>query len=232
MRILGLKNSLTCEGVLQSARSIEAAFAPSALISSLDNNQAEVVASNAADSDAREAAMRRSRKLLDFVDHRADQLLLSSGETGRWFVDQRANSSGQSLAASQVIVSSESDSDLDEDHEDDEDRDEARERRAEQRERKKEKRERQKARAEAMLAARPPPPNSFVEELAAIVWLPVHAKAPNDLLPWKVRLWVGPRRDYGFLCGFVAYGATNGEGTCAFLSWGASSVHWTRMSYE
>lgn len=196
MRILGLKDSLTCEGVLQSARSIEAAFAPSTSISSVDNdNQTEVAASNAADADAREAAMRRSRKLLDFVDHRADQLLLSSGETGRWFVDQRVNSTGQSLAESEVIVSSESDSDLDEDHEDDEDRDEARERRAEQRERRKEKRERQKARAEAMLAARPPPPNNFVEELTSIVWLPVHAKAPNDLLPWKVRLWVGLRRD-------------------------------------
>lgn len=192
MRILGLKNSLTCEGVLQSARSIEAAFAPSTSISSVNNNnQAQV----AADADAREAALRRSRKLLDFVDHRADQLLLSSGETGRWFVDQRESSTGLSLAESQVIVSSDSDSDVDEDYEDADDRDEARERRAEQRERKKEKRERQKARAEAIMAARPPPPNNFVEELASIVWLPVHTKAPNDLLPWKVRLWMGLRRD-------------------------------------
>ncbi|CAM9350980.1 unnamed protein product [Scytosiphon promiscuus] len=33
------------------------------------------------------AAVSRGRKLLNFVDHRADQLLLASGESGRWFVD-------------------------------------------------------------------------------------------------------------------------------------------------
>ena len=55
------------------------------------------------------------------------------------------------------------------------------------REREKEKEERDRRRAEAVAAAaRLPPPNDFVEELASIAWLPVHVTPPDDLLPWKV----------------------------------------------
>ncbi|CAM9858774.1 unnamed protein product, partial [Laminaria digitata] len=54
------------------------------------------------------------------------------------------------------------------------------------REREKEKEERDRRRAEAVAAAaRLPPPNDFVEELASIAWLPVHVTPPDDLLPWK-----------------------------------------------
>ncbi|CAM9858845.1 unnamed protein product, partial [Laminaria digitata] len=84
MRTLGLQNSLTCEGVLQSARSIEAAFAPPMLHV---GGRAPSGTASATGAVARDAAVRRSRKLLDFVDHRADILLLASGESGRWFVD-------------------------------------------------------------------------------------------------------------------------------------------------
>ena len=208
MRTLGLQNSLTCEGILQSARSIEAAFAPPRAALSTGNLARMEAASSASDAataaQAREAAISRSRKLLDFVDHRAEQLLLASGDSGRWLVERRAASGGgddlggpegtgdgdgvRPAGPQALSVSSESESEEDTDGADLEDREEGREMRTEQRERKKEKRERQRARAKAAeAAARKPPPNAFVEELTSIAWLPVHSKAPNDLLPWKVR---------------------------------------------
>lgn len=84
MRKLGLQSSLTCEGVLQSARSIEAAFAPPML--GIDTGVPSRVAAVTVAA-MRDAAVKRSRNLLNFVDHRADNLLLASGESGRWFVD-------------------------------------------------------------------------------------------------------------------------------------------------
>ena len=94
MRSLGLQNSLTCEGVLQSARSIEAAFAPPILHI---GNGGSSGPSTAQIAKARDAAVSRSRKLLDFVDHRADNLLLASGESGRWFVDPPPSLSGADI---------------------------------------------------------------------------------------------------------------------------------------
>lgn len=223
MRSLGLQTSLTCDGVLQSARSIEAAFAPP-VPSITGVNTYAAAAAAAGDTSgsgavsaaaARDAAVSRSRKLLNFVDHRADQLLLASGESGTWFVDHRSSSATESFGGrgdkdcgggagagkeeqkgQEYLSSSESESDFEADGSGDEDPEreeglahdrEAREAAAlAQRERRREKEERSKMRAAAAAASRPPPPNEFVEELASIAWLPVHGRAPNDLLPWKV----------------------------------------------
>lgn len=225
MRSLGLQNSLTCEGVLQSARSIEAAFVrPMPSIPGIPASSATAAA--AAVDAARQAAVSRSRKLLNFVDHRADQLLLASGESGRWFVDPRTSpvtggasnggsggngtggggaggaggargAEGDEEQRRECMSSSGSESGYeDECSEDDEEGDEegrvqGREAKIavamERRERRRERKERDNARAAAVAAAlRLPPPNEFVEELASIAWLPVHGRAPNDLLPWKV----------------------------------------------
>lgn len=242
MRTLGLQSSLTCEGVLQSARSIEAAFAPPAVHvgdGALARTAAVTVAA------ARDAAVKRSRKLLDFVDHRADNLLLASGESGRWFVDPLPSLSGtdvnarvgkengsegggsfgggggggsagddggsgggsgnvvgrdeerQELSESSASESAGDGSDYEgedegedeegEVEEDDRVQEERLAKERELREREKEKEERDRRRAEAVVAAaRQPPPNDFVEELASISWLPVHVTPPDDLLPWKV----------------------------------------------
>lgn len=214
MRSLGLQNSLTCEGVLQSARSIEAAFATP--VPSIGGVYAAAVTdggrSAATAIAAREAAVSRSRKLLNFVDHRADQLLLASGDTGRWFVDpssfgadadgsdgggggvgggKKSGEEARELSVSSGSGSeygSESGGEGEELEEVERDREEQRARTKERREREREVEERNKARAAAADAMRSPPQNDFVEELATISWLPVHARAPNDLLPWKV--WV------------------------------------------
>lgn len=245
MRSLGLQNSLTCEGVLQSARSIEAAFAPpvpalnGAQTTSVDSNNNNTESFSAVVS-AREAAAKRSRKLLDFVDHRADQLLRASGESGSWFLGhQRSLSSSSSVAAATTIavggrqqgkeeeeeeedirklsVSSASESGSDYENgngdgkggysEDEEEREHrrgaAKARRTERKERERENKERVKKRIEAAAKAmQRAPMNDFVEELTTIAWLPVHAKAPNDLLPWKV----GPMaRCYSSVLSFVGF---------------------------
>ena len=218
MRSLGLQNSLTCDGVLQSARSIEAAFAPPVpSITGVSVAAGETGGSGALTAAAaREAAVSRSRKLLNFVDHRADQLLLASGESGKWFVDHRSSAAAtqgfggggtgggeEEEKGREELSSSGSDSDFEDDGggEDGEGEEEggegagglhdreARDAAATARkERRREKKERSKMRAAAAAASRPPPPNDFVDELASIAWLPVHGRAPNDLLPWKVRL--------------------------------------------
>lgn len=221
MRSLGLQDSLTCEGVLQSARSIEAAFAPPMPPIPGTPAAAAATAADAAGA-ARRAAVSRSRKLLNFVDHRADQLLLASGESGRWFVDPRAsgaaggagngggengngNSNGHGHGKGgaggegdeEYVSSSGSESNYEDECSEDDERSDVERRTqgredkiaaaAERRERRRERHERDKMRAAAAAAAmRLPPPNDFVEELASIAWLPVHGKAPNDLLPWKV----------------------------------------------
>lgn len=200
MRALGLQDRLTCEGVLHSARSIEAAFAPP-----IPSVSGESLAA------AREAAVQRSRNLLNFVDRCADQLLLESGKTGRWFVEGGpGNCHGVAYAAAaaehggdidddvdgepnELSLSSGSESedpdyesDYNSEMEEEEEEREERKRAAQVRlERERERRERQEARA-AAAAVQPPPPNEFVEELCSIAWLPVHARATNHLLPWKV----------------------------------------------
>lgn len=202
MRALGLQNSLTCEGVLQSARSIEAAFAPpTPPVAGL--HASSTASTNTTTASAREAAVSRSRKLLNFVDHRADQLLLASGDSGRWFVDPRGGvptvSVGEAGGDGDVrrgyISSSESEVDYtDETPEEEEEELEAHDAEgagsaagAERSERRRERKERDRTRAEAAAAAAlRPPPNGFVEELASIAWLPVYGRSPNDLLPWKV----------------------------------------------
>ena len=232
MRTLGLQSSLTCEGVLQSARSIEAAFAPP-MVDIGTGVPSRVAAVTVAAM--RDAAVKRSRNLLDFVDHRADTLLLASGESGRWFVDafpsltgadanarvenknkgesgdggggggggggsgsvagrdgERLELSGSSASESADDGSEYEGEDGGEDEEgeveeDDRIREERLAKERELREREKEKEERDRRRAEAVAAAaRLPPANDFVEELASIAWLPVHVTPPDDLLPWKV----------------------------------------------
>lgn len=207
MRSLGLQSSLTCDGVLQSAHSIEKAFVvglpPIAGFRAPPPQEIARIADAAAA--AREAAVHRARKLLNFVDHRADQLLLASGLNGDWFVnpqvwalsngiDKRNGVEGTDPVEPHLSVSSDSESEGalsdDTDEEDDEEREHRREARRERKreewERQKERKGRQIARAKAAEAAQPPPPNDFVEQLKSIAWLPVHARAPNELLPWKV----------------------------------------------
>lgn len=236
MRSLGLQNSLTCDGVLQSARSIEAAFAPpvppAAGVRTGEAGEPDEIAAAAT---ARRDAVSRSRKLLDFVDHRADQLLLASGDSGRWFVDNRSGATGAAAAVAtgdgdeQILreydssSESESEADYDEDGEDGSGDDEGGEGReakmaaaAERRERKRERKERDNMRAAAAAAAsRAPPPNEFVEELASIAWLPVHGRAPNDLLPWKVCWFSCPPRGGG---GGSGGGAGAGGWLCGYPS--------------
>lgn len=201
MRALGLQDRLTCEGVLHSARSIEAAFAPPVpSVSGLHRVATSSTRAENAESltAAREAAVERSRNLLNFVDRCADQLLVESGNTGRWFVDGPGNGHGAAedggidKEPNELSVSSGSESedpDYEIDYMDGEEEEDEREerKRAEQGrlERERERRERQKARA-AAATVRSPPANDFVEELCSIAWLPVHAKATNHLLPWKV----------------------------------------------
>lgn len=93
MRSLGLRTSLTCDGVLQAARSIESVLQRS--MSSLprvrgnsadDNSRSSNHATEDEAAAAREAAVIRSRQLLRFVDRNADKLLVASEESGRWFV--------------------------------------------------------------------------------------------------------------------------------------------------
>lgn len=205
MRALGLQNSLTCEGILQSARSIEAAFAvapTTPAVAGLRTATTAAGASTAAAAAAREAAVSRSRKLLNFVDHRADQLLLASGDSGRWFVDPSGATGGGGVdgdghARRGYISSSGSESDDTDEGSEEGGEDELEEGAeeagsaagAERRERRREKKERDRTRADAAAAAAlRPPPNGFVEELASIAWLPVYGWSPNDLLPWKVCL--------------------------------------------
>lgn len=213
MRSLGLQSSLTCEGVLQSARSIEAAFLPP--VSSTIGGVSAATAGGGTISTAalRADAFRRSRKLLNFVDRRADQLLLVSGENGQWFVDPRrddgpeqphgsggndvgdrfggtvedANDEGKDVEGMSVSSGSEAENSADEE--------ERKYRLESTRAKEVERKERAKARVEAAAAAwRKPPPNDFVEELTSIAWLPVYARSPNDLLPWKVRVDLGTMR--------------------------------------
>lgn len=145
MRALGLQGRLSCEGVLQSARSIEVALSATAPSVSAESFTLE-----------RKAAVERSRNLLDFVDRFADELLLESGETGRWFIDGPCIGDGSP---------------------DEGDGDEKPDGWLE--------RERQKERA-AAAAVQPPPANKFVEQLCSIAWLPVLATTTNPLLPWQV----------------------------------------------
>lgn len=227
MRKLGLQTSLTCEGVLQSARSIENTLRSSqastsigvsrsssstgggGVGSSLNSHESSVTRKAA--TDAREAALERSKHLLRFVDHNADQLLLSSGESGRWFVDppppgsrggsdyhkkdhemRGTNNRDGRDGRDDVLVSSGSESEGDYSDggdefgvSDDEGEDEERTHRLErQRAQSLERRERESAR-EALAALRPPP-NAFVEKMNSIAWLPVHATAINLLMPWQV----------------------------------------------
>lgn len=222
MRKLGLQTSLTCEGVLQSARSIEntlrssqaptsigvvrSSFSAGDAAGSLDSHETSITRKAA--TDAREAALERSKHLLRFVDHNADQLLLSSEESGRWFVDPpplpalppagggglRGTEQGMRGSADdrdELLVGSGSGSegeysdDGDEfDPSDDEDEEERAHRLERERAQSMERRERERAR-EALAALRPPP-NAFVEELNGIAWLPVHARAINELMPWQV----------------------------------------------
>lgn len=191
MRTLGLQQSLTCDGVLQSARSIAAAFKPS-----IPGNGFNTVAIGAEEvAAARVAAAKRSHELLRFVDHRADQLLLASGESGRWFVDPpsvggnghgHGRSGGRGGSRANASPSSASDSDEDLEYSDSEDMtEEERDNRSGSR-RARDAEPRESLRARREFFARRPPPNAFVEELNSIAWLPVHARATNSLMPWKV----------------------------------------------
>lgn len=193
MRTLGLQQSLTCDGVLQSARSIESALQSSSSsigVTSSGSSSREAMA-------AREAALKRSHELLRFVDHHADQLLLSSGESGRWFVEpSRAGGNGHGRPRGQtpdaksgrvgvhgdegVEVSGSSGSESDEEVYSDSELMDLEERREDWESRDGRARDR-----EAQAAPRPPP-NAFVEELNSISWLPVRAQPPSDFMPWKV----------------------------------------------
>lgn len=232
MRKLGLQTSLSCEGVLQSARSIENAlrlsqaspsivglpnFSTGAGLSSSSAGGSVDSATRQAAADAREAALDRSRQLLRFVDHNADELLLASEESGRWFVkpppssrprqsssppdgshggrgggDPRHRARHQEMA---VSVSSESESEggySDEEYGEfegsEEGEDEEEWAHRQERERAQSMERRERERARAALAALRPPPNAFVEELNGIAWLPVHTNAINILMPWQVQL--------------------------------------------
>lgn len=193
MRDLGLQGRLSCEGVLKSARSIEAAFAATVPSVSTPHHAGtffrggEYAESLAG---ARKAAVERSRNLLDFVDRFADQLLLESNENGRWFVDglrishesPNEGDGDQEPHGLSVRLRSEGEDPDDGRHSNDEKEAEEGGKRAEQG---RLERERQKERA-AAAAVRPPPANTFVEQLCSIAWLPVLATLTNPLLPWEV----------------------------------------------
>ncbi|CAN0354039.1 unnamed protein product, partial [Discosporangium mesarthrocarpum] len=95
LRELGLRDSLTCEGVLLSARSIESALVdPGGKDSALKavpwavppNSEGHGQEQGQGRREAQSAALERAQELVVFVNHRAKQLLTAAGPGGQWLL--------------------------------------------------------------------------------------------------------------------------------------------------